>query len=103
MPAAFFWFALFPMFLGGVILLVFIIFLRREGQKPDKPESRRLTPEKFIDEVALYSNVDNAEAERIIEFVFSYFPGFNWRKKLPRVRVKDMERYEDSEEKAKKS
>jgi len=101
MPAAFFWLALFPMFLGGVILLVFIIFLRREGQKPDNPKSRRLTPEKFIDEVALYSNIDNTEAERIIEFVFSYFPGFNWRKKLPRI--KDMERYEGSEEKAKKS
>ena len=101
MPAAFFWLALFPMFLGGVILLFFIIFLRREGKKPDKPESRRLTPKKFIDEVALYSNIDNAKAERIIEFVFSYFPGFNWRKKLPMV--KDMEMHQDNKEKAKKS
>ena len=101
MPAAFFWLALFPMFLGGVILLIFIIFLRREGQEPNKPENRRLTPEKFIDQVALYANIDNAEAKRIIEFVFSYFPGVNWRKELPRVR--DTEMHEDSEEKAKKS
>ncbi len=99
--SAFFWFAIFPMILGGVLLTVFILILKREGKRPANSQSKRITPAKFINEVAQYSNIDNAEAEKIIEFVFSYFPGFNWKKNLPRLKDEKMD--EGSEEKAKKS
>ncbi len=99
--SAFFWLAIFPMILGGILLMIFVFILKREGKKPANSESKRITPAKFINEVAQYSNIDNAEAEKIIEFVFSHFPGFNWRKNLPRVRDEKM--YEGNEEKAKKS
>jgi hypothetical protein len=89
------------MILGGILLTIFIFILKREGKKPANSENKRITPAEFINEVAQYSNVDNADAEKIIEFVFSYFPGFNWRKNLPRVRDEKM--YEGNEEKAKKS
>ena len=98
---AFFWLAIFPMILGGILLTIFIFILKREGRKPSNSESKRITPAKFINEVAQYSNIDNAEAEKIIEFVFSYFPEFNWRRNLPRVRNEKM--YEGNEEKAKES
>jgi hypothetical protein len=101
MPAAFFWLVIFPMLLGGALLTIFIIILKRKSPKFANPESKRITPTEFINEVAQYSDIDKAEAERIIEFVFSYFPEFNWRNKLPRV--KDREMYEDNEEKTKKS
>ena len=84
--SAFFWLAIFPMILGGILLMIFVFILKREGKKPANPESKRITPAKFINEVAQYSNIDNAEAEKIIEFVFSHFPGFNWRNNLPKVR-----------------
>ena len=99
--SAFFWLAIFPMILGGILLMIFVFILKGEGKKPANSESKRITPAKFINEVAQYSNIDNAEAEKIIEFVFSHFPGFNWRKNLPRVRDEKM--YEGNEEKAKKS
>jgi hypothetical protein len=99
--SAFFWLALFPMILGGILLTIFIFILKREGKKPTNTESKKITPAKFIDEVAQFSNIENAEAEKIIEFVFSYFPEFNWRKKLPRVRNEKID--EGNEEKAKKS
>ncbi len=89
------------MILGGILLTIFILILKREGKKPANSESQRITPAQFIDEVAQYSNIDNAEAEKIIEFVFSYFPEFHWRKKLPKVRDEKM--YEGNEEEAKKS
>ena len=98
---AFFWFAIFPMILGGILLTIFIFVLKKEGKKPANSESKRITPAKFINEVAQYSNIDNAEAEKIVEFVFSYFPEFNWRKKLPSVR--DGKMYEGNEEDGKKS
>ncbi|HSB06302.1 MAG TPA: hypothetical protein VLK23_14025 [Thermodesulfobacteriota bacterium] len=98
---AFFWFAIFPMILGGILLAIFIFILKKEAKKPANSESKRITPAKFINEVAQYSNIDNAEAEKIIKFVFSYFPEFNWRKNLPRVR--DDKLYEGNEKKAKKS
>ncbi len=81
--------------------MIFVFILKREGKKPANSESKRITPAKFINEVAQYSNIDNAEAEKIIEFVFSHFPGFKWRKNLPRV--KDEKMYEGNEEKATKS
>ncbi len=99
--SAFFWLALFPMILGGILLTIFIFILKREGRKPANSENKRITPAKFINEVAQYSNIDNAEAEKIIELVFSYFPEFKWRKNLPRVRNEKM--YEGNEEKAKRS
>lgn len=99
--SAFFWLAIFPMILGGILLMIFIFILKREGKKLANPERKRITPEKFIKDVAEHSNFDNAEAEKIIEFVFSYFPGFNWRKNLPWMRDGEME--EGNEEKAKKS
>jgi hypothetical protein len=98
---AFFWLAIFPMILGGILLMIFVFILKKEGKKPAKPESKRITPAKFINEVAQYSNVDNAEAEKIIEFVFSHFPGFDWRKNLPLVR--DEKTYKGHEENTKKS
>ena len=85
MTAGFFWLAIFPMVLGGIILTIYIFFLKREGEKPADPESQRITPTEFINEVARYADIDDGEAEKIVEFVFSYFPGFNWRKNLPRV------------------
>ncbi len=99
--SAFFWLAVFPMILGGILLTIFVFILKREGKKPANPESKRITPAKFINEVAQYSNIDDAEAKKIIEFVFSHFPEFNWRKNLPRMR--DEEMGEGNEEKAKKS
>ncbi len=79
-------FAIFPMILGGILFALFIFFLKREGAKPPSPEIRKITPAEFIDEVARHSNLNNAEAKKIIEFVFSYFPEFNWRKKLPELK-----------------
>jgi len=99
--SAFFWLAIFPMILGGILLTIFIFILKREGIKPANAESKKITPAKFINEVAQYSNIDNAEAEKIIDFVFSYFPGFNWRKNLPRARDEIMN--EGNGENAKKS
>jgi hypothetical protein len=101
MSAAFFWLAIFPFILGGIIFAIFIIFLKREGKKPANPETKRITLAEFINEVARYSNMDRAEAEKMIEFVFTYFPGFNWKNNLPRVR--DRKIREGNEEKAKKS
>jgi hypothetical protein len=101
MSAAFFWLAIFPFILGGIIFAIFILFLKREGKKPANPETERITPAEFINEVARYSKIDRAEAERIIEFVFTYFPGFNWRNHLPRV--SDRKIREDNEEKSEKS
>ncbi len=101
MSAALFWLAIFPMILGGILLTIFVFILKREGGKPANSECKRVTPAKFINEVAQYSNINHAEAERIIEFVFSYFPGFSWRNNLPRVRDEKM--YEGNEEKTKKS
>ena len=101
MPAAFFWLVIFPMLLGGTLLTIFIIILKRKSIKPAIPESKRITPTEFINEVAQYSDIGKAEAERIIEFVFSYFPEFYWRNNLPRVRDKEI--YKDKEEKTKKS
>ncbi len=97
---AFFLLAIFPMILGGILLTIFIFILKRESGKPANSESKRITPLEFIDDVAQYSNIDNAEAEKIIEFVFSYFPEFNWRKKLPAVKGEKM--YEANKEKRKK-
>jgi len=74
------------MILGGIIITIYIFFLKREGEKPENSESKRITPAKFINDVAQYSGIDDAEAERMIEFVFNYFPGFNWRKNLPSVK-----------------
>ncbi len=74
------------MILGGILFAIFIFFLKREGTKPADLESKKITPAEFIDEVARHSNLDNAEAERIIEFVFSYFPEFDWRQRLPKVK-----------------
>ncbi len=99
--SAFFWLAVFPLILGGILLAIFISILKREGKKPGNSEGERITPGRFVDEVAQYSNIDNAKAEKIIELVFSYFPEFNWRKNLPRVRNKKMD--EGNEEKAKQS
>ncbi len=101
MSGSFFWFALFPMLLGGMILTIYIFFLRTGEKKSANPENQRITPAKFINEVAQYSKIDNEEAKRIIDFVFSYFPGFNWRKNLPLER--DGKMYEGNEEKAKKN
>ncbi len=101
MSAALFWLAIFPMILGGILLTIFIFTLKREGKKPANSESKRITPTNFINEVAQYSNIDHVEAERIIQFVFSYFPGFNWRNNLPRVKDENM--YDGSAEKAKKT
>ena len=92
---AFFWLAVFPMILGGILLAVYLSRLRGEGKKSEKPERERVTPEKFISEVAQYSNTDNAKAEKMIELVFSYFPGFDWRKNLPIVTEKKT--YENKE------
>jgi len=99
--SAFFWLAIFPMVLGGILLTIFVFILKREGKKPANLESRRITPAKFIDEVAQYSNIGSAQAEKIIEFVFSHFPEFDWRKNLPRLRDEKM--CEGTDEKAKKS
>lgn len=99
--SAFFWLAIFPMILGGILLTIFVFLLKREGKKPANSASKRITPATFINEVARYSHMDNAEAEKMIEFVFSYFPGFHWRKNLPRMR--DEQTDEGNEEKAKKS
>ena len=86
MSIGFFWLAIFPIILGGIILTIFLFFLKREGKKPASSENKRMTPEKFINEVAQYSGMDYAQAERVVRFVFSYFPGFNWRNNLPRMR-----------------
>jgi len=101
MSAALFWLAIFPMILGGILFTIFIFILKREGKKPANSVSKRITPANFINEVARYSNIDHVEAERIIEFVFSYFPGFNWRNNLPRV--KDETMYDGSAERANKT
>jgi len=98
--SAFFWLAIFPMILGGILLMIFIFILKSEGKKPGNSVGKRITPETFISAVARYSNIDNAEAEKIIKFVFSYFPGFNWRKNLPRMRDEKM--YEGNEKKQRK-
>jgi len=78
------------MIFGGIILAFFIFFLRREGRRPANPDNKRMTPTKFIEEVAQYSGIENAEAEKIVDFVFSHFPQFNWRRNLPRVRHEEM-------------
>ena len=101
MSVGFFWLAIFPILLGALIFVIFIFILKREGEKPANPEGKRMTPARFINEVAQHSGIDNAEAERIIQFVFSYFPGFNWRSNLPRVRDENI--CEGKAEKAKKS
>ncbi len=98
---AFFLVAIFPMILGGILLTIFIFVLRREGKKPANSESKKITPAQFINEVAQYSNIDDAEAEKIVEFVFSYFPGFDWRKQMPRL--KDEKMYEGEDQEVKKS
>ncbi len=97
---AFFLLAICPMILGGILLAIFIFVLKREGRKPATPESKRITPREFIDDVAQYSNIGNGEAEKIIEFVFSYFPEFNWRNELPVVKGEQM--YTADKEKRKK-
>ena len=88
MSSAFFWLAIFPLILGAIILVACIAIIKGEGRKPAESEGKRLsksaTCAEFINEVAQYSNIDEAEAERIIEFVFSYFPWFDWREQLPR-------------------
>jgi hypothetical protein len=86
MSGGFFWLAIFPIILGGIIITIFLFILKREGKKLPNPENKRIAPETFIGEVARYSGIDHAEAERIIRFVFSYFPGFNWKNNLPRMR-----------------
>jgi len=86
MSVGFFWLAIFPIILGGIIITIFLFFLRREGRKLPNPENKRMAPETFIEEVARYFGMDNAEAERMIRFVFSYFPGFNWKNNLPRMK-----------------
>ena len=101
MSGSFFWLAIFPMILGGIIIMIYIFYLKKEGEKPENPDNKRITPAKFINEVAQYSDIDNAQAERIIKFVFSYFPSFNWRSHLPTARDRKM--YEFHEETAKKS
>jgi hypothetical protein len=100
MSGGFFWLAIFPMILGGIIITIYIFFLKKEGEKPENPDSKRITPAKFINEVAQYSNIDDAEAKRIIEFVFGYFPDFNWTSHLPKAR--NRKTYEGREETAKK-
>jgi hypothetical protein len=92
MSVGFFWLAIFPIILGGIIITIFLFFLRREGKKLPNPENKRMAPETFIEEVARYSGMDRAEAERIIRFVFTYFPGFNWKNNLPRMRDRKMDR-----------
>ncbi len=101
MTVAFFFLAIFPILLGGIILTVFIFYLKRASKRPANSESKRMTPAEFINKVAQYSDIDNGKTERIIEFVFSYFPGFNWRSNLPKV--KDEKMYASNEEKTKKS
>lgn len=73
------------MILGGIIFAIYAFFLKREGTKPEDPGSRRITAAEFIRQVGQYSNIDDAEAERIVKFVFSYFPGFDWKKNLPKM------------------
>jgi hypothetical protein len=86
MSWAFFWLAIFPLIAGGIILTVVIAIIKREGRKPAESEGKRISKSaacaEFINDVAKHSNIDNAEAERIIEFVFSYFPWFHWREEL---------------------
>ncbi len=89
------------MILGGIIIMIYILRLKKEGEKPEDPDSIRTSPAKFIREVAQYSNIDEAEAERIIKFVFGYFPGFDWRRNLPTP--KDRKTYVSHEETARKS
>jgi hypothetical protein len=86
MSSGFFWLAIFPIILGGIIITIFLFVLKKEGRKLPNPENKRIAPEMFIGEVARYSGMGHAEAERIIRFVFSYFPGFNWRNNLPRMK-----------------
>jgi len=101
MSGSFFWLAIFPMILGGIILAMFILHLKKEVNKPENSGSKRMTPEKFINEVAQEFDIDSAKAGRIVEVVFSYFPGFNWKKNLPRVRDGKLD--EGHEENARKS
>ncbi len=101
MSASFFWLALFPMILGGILIAIYIFFLKKEGEKAENPDNKKITPSKFINEVAQYSDIDDAEAEKIIEFVFSYFPGFNWRSNLPKARNRKI--HKGHEETTKKS
>ena len=100
MSGSFFWLAIFPMILGGIIIAIYIFFLKKEGERPENPDSIRITPARFINEVARYCDIDEAEAERIIKFVFSYFPGFNWKSNLPKAGNRKM--YEGHEETPKK-
>jgi hypothetical protein len=86
MSGGFFWLAIFPIILGGIIITIFLFLLKKEGKKLPNPENKRMPPETFIDEVARYSGMDHADAEKIVLFVFSYFPAFNWRNNLPRMR-----------------
>ncbi len=63
--------------------MIYIFFLKKEGEKPEDPDSIRMSAERFIHEVAQYSKINDVEAERMINFVFGYFPGFDWRRNLP--------------------
>jgi hypothetical protein len=101
MSLGFFWLAIFPIILGGIIITIFLFFLKREGKKVPNPENKRMAPETFIEEVARYFSMDRTEAERIIRFVFSYFPGFNWKNNLPRMR--DVKKNRGDGEESKKS
>jgi len=100
MSGGFFWLAIFPMVLGGIILAIFILRLKKQRSEPEKEENRRITSEEFISEVAQYFDRDKAETERMVEFVFSYFPAFDWKKRLPSV--KKRKTGEGNEENAKK-
>ncbi len=100
MSSSFFLLAIFPLILGGIIITIFLFLLKKEGKKPPNPESKRMDPETFIGEVARYSGMDHANAEKIVRFVFSYFPGFNWRNNLPRMR--DLKKDRGNAEESKK-
>jgi hypothetical protein len=86
MSAGFFWLGIFPMILGGIIVAIYIFVLKKEGEKPESSDDKRITRAEFINDVARYSEIDDAQAERIIKFVFSYFPNFNWASNLPKAR-----------------
>jgi hypothetical protein len=103
MSVGFFWLAIFPILLGGIIIAIFLFFLKREGKKLPNPENKRMAPETFIEEVARSFSMDHAEAERIVRFVFSYFPGFNWKNNLPRMRDRKMDRGNAQEPKKSKT
>jgi hypothetical protein len=86
MSSAFFWLAIFPLIVGSIGLAICIAIIKREGRKPEKFENNEISKSaacaEFINDVARRSNVDEVEAEKIIEFVFSYFPWFDWREEL---------------------